>query len=942
MSIPPTKVETSTSTITKPKTIIRSKEALNFTNPTELTLSSQTKEIINCSMCPLCECPEHDKEQIEHNVFIPNYDTSFSNIQTTCDRRGGIVKFALSSSDETMNGELDSARYMDYINQKATLIQQKWKQYIYSKKVRINMYRGGIVSLFKRSKSANHIHNVNEHKHYNCLCENALIQKMKQIKLIKCKPLIITKTNISNYEEYQQKNIAANFKCRACKQLRFNKNNKLRYEIADLWIEDTVPSKTNEMYIQKQQRNYTITSCNNKNTFSYISPMRYSEGTNTTPWTETNKLTSHNLTITIEAMKKIIEQGEQISFTIQNDQLCWNRKINVDNEHKNEIMFDKIDKSKYYEITNKPQEMLSIKRYYERRIWNKMISMNRCDRFELINKRDNVFYQINAIDNKDYSIHIGNNPKDIMYTLTKRDIMFIWNKANKVDSQDMKVFDCYHNNNTLTFRSNEEERNDIHTHNKISHNDSINNMVEDISYQDNDNNNRIEIDIGGTQCNNLLDGYQVCSIEVENKINTHTNTNYISLADNFSYNNHNNNNNNYNDIESLNNKDDNLNVDVNINSINYMLITNITKDKWNKENECIEGAESITIINDNNNNAHSNSNPIEFKNSFGKDIYYNYYTYVPEIAEVWNDKNTQVYENEIQYNVYDIDNNNNNNNIEIDIGIPTEMHNESFGNEIDNNINSITTTTVLKSRKTNPKSKSSLIDEQTQTVQTNHNPNPSSNINNVGVCSNYKGNNINSPSYATCGSKLNTAKLNSSNHSLTNQSKTNNKLNNKVMPLIYSSGISPYEVNVIQNDEYIQNIKLKLMKSVNNNNMNNNHNNNNGTVSTSSTVKSAKSKSKGKVKVKASQPKNTTTQYSSNSPFYRDIQKGSGCNHNHNNNTNKGNQNINVTNTNINYVQYSVGPNNKGLNKVKAGGINIYTKDNGVEKVDTQLIEEGE
>lgn len=159
------------------------------------------------------------------------------------------------------------------------------------------------------------------------------------------------------------------------------------------------------------------------------------------------------------------------------------------------------------------------------------------------------------------------------------------------------------------------------------------------------------------------------------------------------------------------------------------------------------------------------------------------------------------------------------------------------------------------------------------------------------------------------------------------------------MPLTYSSGISPYEVNVIQNDEYIQNIKLKLMKSVNNNNMNNN---NNGTVSTSSTVKSAKSKSKGKVKVKASQPKNITTQYSSNSPFYRDIQKGSGCNHNHNNNTNKSNQNTNVTNTNINYVQYSVGPNNKGLNKVKAGGINIYTKDNGVEKVDTQLIEDGE
>jgi hypothetical protein len=104
------------------------------------------------------------------------------------------------------------------------------------------------------------------------------------------------------------------------------------------------------------------------------------------------------------------------------------------------------------------------------------------------------------------------------------------------------------------------------------------------------------------------------------------------------------------------------------------------------------------------------------------------------------------------------------------------------------------------------------------------------------------------------------------------------------------------------------------MKSVNSNSYINN-NNMNGTASTSSTIKSSKSKSKGKVK--GLQQKNNSTQYSSNSPFYRDIQKGNGAKHP---------KNINVTNTNINYVQYSVGRNNKMLNKIKTGGIEIDNK----------------
>ena len=88
---------------------------------------------------------------------------------------------------------------------------------------------------------------------------------------------------------------------------------------------------------------------------------------------------------------------------------------------------------------------------------------------------------------------------------------------------------------------------------------------------------------------------------------------------------------------------------------------------------------------------------------------------------------------------------------------------------------------------------------------------------------------------------------------------------------------APFEVNVIQNDDYIQQIKLNLMKSIN--------------------KKSTAMKSTSKTKLKSGN-KNIQSKYkSSNKPS------------------------ININNS-INYVQYSITPNSKELNKVKTGGIN--------------------
>ena len=508
-----------------------------------------------------------------------------------------------------------------------------------------------------------------------------------------------------------------------------------------------------------------------------------------------------------------------------------------------------------------------------------MTSISNEIQFESINKRDTVFYQINAINNKDYEILIGNNPKDIMYTLTKRDIMFIWNKSNKVDSQDINIFD-YNLNSLLTFRTGEEEREEIQesfSEQKQFKNDSINNIVEDIANL-NDNGADLKIENPSVY---LLNEFQVCSIEIQSQNKQQTNTNCISLVDNFSYNN------NTNNAVDNNNNIDNLNVDVNINSINYSLIINITRDKWNKNNECTQGSNSFSIITEP--CSFSSANQIEINNITNKDIHFPLNSYRPEItAEIWNIQNTHVYENELQFE-----------------GIPQESPTQSnISPEINNGFTEINfnneniplQTAILKSKQTR---KSNNTDGETQTIQSNLNAPTIKTIKNS--------------TYNTGGSKLNTAKSNGSNHS-----KQSVKSSNKALPLTYSSGPTPFEVNVIQNDEYIQNIKLKLMKSVNSNSYLYN-NNMNGTASTSSTIKSSKSKSKGKVK--GLQPKNTSTQYSSNSPFYRDIQKGNGGHSN-----SKHSKHSNAMNTNINYVQYSVGRNNKMLNKVKTGGIDLDNK----------------
>ena len=115
----------------KGKTVLKS-SAPDFSETPEMTLSSVSRETLNCSICPSDKCIH--KNQSMNNTFT---NTSIS-IALPLDQRGGIVQFEKPSLYNE-NGNLDSSRYMEYINDSASKIQHRWKHYNYSKKVKIKI-----------------------------------------------------------------------------------------------------------------------------------------------------------------------------------------------------------------------------------------------------------------------------------------------------------------------------------------------------------------------------------------------------------------------------------------------------------------------------------------------------------------------------------------------------------------------------------------------------------------------------------------------------------------------------------------------------------------------------------------------------------------------------------------------------------------------------------
>lgn len=760
----------------KGKTVLKSSTS-NFSASPEMTLSSISRETLNCSICPSDKCIHKNQSTSMNNTFA---NTS-SSIALPLDQRGGIVQFEKPSLYNE-NGNLDSSRYMEYINESASKIQKKWKQYNYSKKVKINMYRGGIVPLLKRCKSVDNVHIIDE-QNLNYIYDNSLMKKIRPRKIQKIAPQVLTKENKSTYANFVQKNILSQFKYKSNRKIVKSKKVNVKNQVADMWIEES-DAVTNENFTIEKERN--VFEVKNQIELTIKAPMYYSEGTSTQTWEETNQLISKNIDFTIEKMKTILEYYHNYSLSLSNDIFYWNRKNDIDN--KDSFTIDKLDKTKFFRVVPLEDDNVEIQREYERRIWNNMTSVDIADRFESINKRTSIFYSINATDNKYYEINVGLTPQDIMYTLTKRDIMFIWNKSNHVQNiDDLPIYNCNHNN-ILTFRSEEEEKEE--SENKNTEEPLLQEEIRIDTQSDKERQLQKETSNSISSSNNCLFELQVCSIEVYGRMKS-SEENLITNPDTFSFN-----------IAQY-EKVDNSSSE----PLEYI------KERWNKENEISNGANALSFMTAKNYRSSLKSEPnmINFNNSFNSNG-----------SSSWTKKIYPAQESNIKYIV----------NTKSTKAMPIISKTEELTMQaveekkekiivLENKIANDQSFTLLQ---TIPPKDSNVIDEQTQTVT-------EENLNNT----------------------------------------------NSESPKNIEASSAPFEVNVIQNDEYIQQIKLNLMKSINK----------------KSTVNKSSSKSKLK-----SINKNIQRKYkSSNKPS------------------------ININNS-INYVQYSIAPNNKELNKVKTGGIN--------------------
>ena len=316
------------------------------------------------------------------------------------------------------------------------------------------MYRGGIVPLFKRCKSVDNVH-ITDEQNLNYIYDNSLMKKIRPRKIQRIAPQVLTKDIKSTYANFMQKNISSQFKYKSNRKIVKSKKVNVKNQVADMWIEESDAVSNENFTIEKQQN---IFEAQNQIELTIKAPMCYSEGTSTVTWEETNQHISKNIDFTIDKMKTILEFYHNYSLSLSNDIYYWNRKNDINKE--DSFTIDKLDKTKFFRVVPLEDDNVEIQREYERRIWNNMTSVDIAERFESINKRTSIFYSINATDNKYYEINVGLTPQDIMYTLTKRDIMFIWNKSNHVQNiDDLPIYNCNHNN-ILTFRSEEEEKED--------------------------------------------------------------------------------------------------------------------------------------------------------------------------------------------------------------------------------------------------------------------------------------------------------------------------------------------------------------------------------------------------------------------------------------------------------------------------------------------------
>ena len=435
---------------TTPPKFFQNDKDLIFLNKNEININKTENKIISPTISNLfTKIPFDDKS---------NY-ISFCYTKLP---RGGIVTFpSLKQYGTNENDPRNQKLYMTYIKNCIIKIQRNVRKFIHVMKDIKNFNNGGIVDLFHRSKSLDTIYyrrNKNLKNNYNIDLLNLELYylKRKVIKKRKVLPFKMTKEYKTNYAEFEQKKIANTFKLKSGGNLLKIKQNKLKREIADLWIEECIPDNIDEnTYIPKKKQSPKFKIQNIESFKIKPSFLLYSTGCQTYGWEESNKIIKQNIEFEINQIKKQLYDIEQNSFQINNDPLCFNRKITYDEDSKIDLSYENIDKTLLYRITF--GNFFSFDREYERRIWNEMIEIENPINLDIINKQKSIFYSVNSTNNIDYEIQIGKTQKEIMYTLTKKDISYIWNRSNEPEFLENIEYIGNEEGDKVTFREGDDE-----------------------------------------------------------------------------------------------------------------------------------------------------------------------------------------------------------------------------------------------------------------------------------------------------------------------------------------------------------------------------------------------------------------------------------------------------------------------------------------------------
>ena len=435
---------------TTPPKFFQNDKDLIFLNKNEININKTENKIISPTISNLfTKIPFNDKS---------NY-ISFCYTKLP---RGGIVTFpSLKQYGTNENDPRNQKLYMTYIKNCIIKIQRNVRKFIHVIKDKQNFNNGGIVDLFHRSKSLDTIYyrrNKNLRNNYDIDLLNLELYYLKRkiIKPRKVKPIKMTKEYKTNYADLGQKIIANTFKLKSSNNLLKNKQNMLKRQIADLWIEECVPDNLDENSYIPNKKKLPKFKIQNVESFKLKpSYLLYSTGCQTYGWEESNKIIKQNIEIEIDKIKKESYLIQKNSFKIDNDPFCFNRKILFDEDSKIDLSFDKIDRTLLYRITF--GNFFSFDREYERRIWDKMTEIENPINLDIINKGKSIFYSVNSTNNIDYEIQIGKTQKEIMYTLTKKDISYIWNRSNEPEFLENIEYLRNEEGDKLTFRDGDDE-----------------------------------------------------------------------------------------------------------------------------------------------------------------------------------------------------------------------------------------------------------------------------------------------------------------------------------------------------------------------------------------------------------------------------------------------------------------------------------------------------